>query len=530
MIVYKYCIFIHTLPKMTNRTDLRPSQSDKVPGKRAEKSAVVIAPDESEHFLLNITDAAPISLWRSDEKGNITYTNKTWNEWTGMTPDETLGKGWLNAVIFDDRQRAADKFISDLEKRHYYEVNFRILNKDGDVRWCVATGNPQYRADGSFAGYIGACTDVSEKKLAEIQLHLKNEELNDQIKQFEFVTGFMPVQLWTATVDGELDYVNQRGLDFFGGQLEDIIGPKWILKVHPEDRDGCIYAWTHALQTGEVYQCEFRLLNAAGEYKWHLARALPFVSDGKIVKWFGTNTDIDGQKILQRQKDDFLGIASHELKTPVTSIKAYAQVLGAMLTKEGELKKADMVQRMDAQVNRLTNLIGDLLDVTKINAGKLQFNRNWFDFNRVISETVEDLQHTTQRHKLIMEFTETGRVYADRDRVSQVIINLITNAIKYSPYSDTIIIKTMITDGQAILSVKDFGLGIPADKIDMVFEQFYRVSGNKQNTFPGLGLGLYISSEIVKREGGTIWVNSTEGKGSDFCFSLPLFNHHKDNS
>jgi signal transduction histidine kinase len=118
-----------------------------------------------------------------------------------------------------------------------------------------------------------------------------------------------------------------------------------------------------------LYQYEFRLRDKNGEYKWHLARALPFINDGEIVRWFGTNTDIDEQKQMQRQKDDFLGIASHELKTPVTSIKAYAQVLGAMLSSEGEEKKAQMVMKMDAQLNRLTNLIGDLLDVTKINSG-----------------------------------------------------------------------------------------------------------------------------------------------------------------
>ncbi|MCC8425617.1 PAS domain S-box protein [Mucilaginibacter sp. UR6-11] len=484
---------------------------------------------ENEHLLHNITTAAPIALWMSDPEGNITYANKTWMTWTGMTYEETLGNGWLNAIVEEDKQNAATKFLADLQARRAYEVNFRILNKAGDIRWCIATGNPQYRSDGSFAGYIGACTDITEKTLAEQQLQIKNEELKDQIEQYEFVTGFMPVQLWTSTLTGELDYVNQRTLDFFGTDRKEIIGPEWILRVHPEDRDECITAWTHSLQTGAVYQCEFRLRDKNGEYKWHLARALPFISDGKIIKWFGTNTDIDEQKQLQRQKDDFLGIASHELKTPVTSIKAYAQVLGAMLTKEGEAKKAEMVIRMDAQVNRLTNLIGDLLDVTKINSGKLLFNKTWFDFNQAIHETVEDLQHTTQKHKLITEFTETGKIFSDKDRISQVITNLITNAIKYSPHSDKIIIQTKLTNGEVIICVQDFGIGIPRDKADRVFEQFYRVSGNKQHTFPGLGLGLYISSEIIKREGGKIWVNSVEGKGSDFCFSLPVNNQQTEN-
>jgi len=483
----------------------------------ADKKALT----ESEHLLKNITDASPTALWMSNHEGNIIYSNQTWADWTGQTAEETKGSGWSEAIIPEDREIAAAQFLSDLDARRPYWSNFRIKRQDGEIRWCIATGNPQYKQNGSFAGYIGACADVTEITNAETQLHTKNRELNDQIRQFEFVTGFMPVQLWTATTDGQIDYVNGRTVDFFGTAAENVVGTSWQAFVHPDDFAACIHVWQHSLQTGEPYQFEFRLKDKDGTYKWHLTRALPFIIDGEIVKWFGTNTDIDDQKQLQRQKDDFLGIASHELKTPVTSIKAYAQVLGAMLTKEGETKKADMVLRMDAQVNRLTNLIGDLLDVTKINSGRLQFNKTWFDFNQAVKETIEDLQHTTNKHVLVEDLSYTGQIYCDKDRISQVITNLITNAIKYSPHSEQIIISTKLENNEVVVCVQDFGIGIPDDKADKVFEQFYRVSGNKQHTFPGLGLGLYISSEIVKREGGRMWVNSVEGKGSTFCFALP---------
>ncbi len=479
---------------------------------------------ESEHLLQNITKAAPIALWMSDEQGNINYVNQTWLNWTGQTFTQSTGKNWLNALSPDDRDKTYNKFIADLNARQPFEASFRIIDIKGDLRWCVASGNPQYRSDGSFAGYISACTDITEKTLAEQQLFITNQELSEQIKQFEFVTNFMPVQLWTTTPEGNLDFANDRALDYFGVDLDEIFGPKWVLTIHPDDREMSIATWTQALTTGDAYQCEFRLKDRYGNYKWHLARALPYSSDGKIVKWFGTNTDIDEQKRLERQKDDFLGIASHELKTPVTSIKAYTQVLGAMLKAEGEDKKAGMVARMDAQINRLTALIGDLLDVTKINSGKLQFNRARFNFTDALNEAVDDLQPITQKHKLIKNFSEIGEIFADKDRVSQVITNLITNAIKYSPNSEEIIITTQKHENEVTVSVRDFGIGIAPDKKNRVFEQFYRVSGNKQHTFPGLGLGLYISSEIIKREGGRIWVNSVEGEGSDFCFALPI-NH-----
>jgi PAS domain S-box-containing protein len=511
---------LHTATDVTELVFTRQKlkQSEDMLRKIADKKPLT----DNEHLLKNITNASPTALWMSDETGAITYVNQTWIEWTGLNYEEHLGTGWTRAVLPEDRLRADEKFIKDIAYRRPYEVNFRLMRKDGEIRWCVATGNPQFNKDGVFIGYIGACTDVTDKTIAELQLQLKNRELHEQIKQFEFVTNFVPVQLWTAQTDGQLDYVNRTAVDFFGIPPREVVGSEWFTRVHPDDQPGCIATWTNSVETGEVYQFEFRLMDKNGDYKWHLARALPFILDDKVIKWFGTNTDIDEQKLLQRQKDDFLGIASHELKTPVTSIKAYAQVLGAMLTKEGEHKKAEMVNRMDAQINRLTNLIGDLLDVTKINSGKLQFNKTWFDFNKVIEETIDDLQYITQKHNLIKNFTETGKIYSDKDRISQVLTNLIANAIKYSPHTDRIIVSTMLEGSEAIVCVQDFGIGIPDSKKDKVFEQFYRVSGNKQHTFPGLGLGLYISSEIIKREGGRMWVNSIEGKGSTFCFALPV--------
>ncbi|MBL4675200.1 MAG: PAS domain-containing protein [Mucilaginibacter sp.] len=484
----------------------------------ADKQALV----ESEQLLQNITSAAPTALWMADAEGLITYANKTWADWTGQALEETLGTGWLNAILKDDRGRAARKFIHDLNNQRTYEIDFRMPREDGEMRWCIATGNPQYDANGTFTGYVGSCTDVTEKTKTDIALQLKNEELNNQINQFAFVTDFMPAQLWTFDTGGMLDYVNRQTEHFFGLPVEDIIGNKWLQLVHPDDRENCGAAWLHSLATNELFDCEFRLLGADGEYRWHLSRALPFTEDGVVVKWFGTNTDIDEQKQLARQKDDFLGVASHELKTPVTSVKAYAQVLGAMLSSEGEDKKAAMVTKMDAQLNRLTNLIGDLLDVTKIHSGKILFNKEWFDLNETVQEIVQDLQHTTTRHLLVMDFTNTGQVYSDKDRIGQVLTNLGTNAIKYSPHANRIVIGTRREANSVIVSVEDFGIGIPQDKLERVFEQFYRVVGSKQHTFPGLGLGLYISNEIIRREGGKMWVNSEEGKGSVFCFSIPV--------
>lgn len=243
-------------------------------------------------------------------------------------------------------------------------------------------------------------------------------------------------------------------------------------------------------------------------------------SNGKVYAILHSAIDVTRQVQLQQQKDEFLGIASHELKTPVTSIKAYAQVLERMIRSEGDDKKANMVRKMDLQLNRLTGLIGDLLDVTKIQSGKMTYNPVKFDFNLLAKEIIEEMQHTTTQHQIRFEFETDFIVNADKERIGQVITNFLSNAIKYSIDSQHIDVKSYRQNNEIILSVQDYGIGVSKDLQHLIFDQFYRVGGNLQHTYPGLGLGLYISSEIIKNEGGRIWLDSDEGKGSTFYFAL----------
>ncbi|MCZ4244791.1 PAS domain-containing sensor histidine kinase [Pedobacter punctiformis] len=225
---------------------------------------------------------------------------------------------------------------------------------------------------------------------------------------------------------------------------------------------------------------------------------------------------------LQKQKDEFLGVASHELKTPVTSIKAYTQVLEKLIRNEGDEKKANMVRKMDQQLNRLTGLIGDLLDVTKIQSGRMVFNQTQFDFDLAIEEVIDEIQHTTSKHHINADLQSKALIYADKERIGQVIINFLSNAIKYSTDSHHIDVKSYLKDEEVVLSVRDYGIGISSDLLHLVFDQFYRVGGHLLHTYPGLGLGLYISAEIIKSEGGRIWVESDEGAGSTFYFALKV--------
>jgi signal transduction histidine kinase len=232
--------------------------------------------------------------------------------------------------------------------------------------------------------------------------------------------------------------------------------------------------------------------------------------------------DITERKKLEEQKDDFVGIASHELKTPITSIKAYTQLLQYRFRNAQDSKSVELVNKMDAQLDKLTSLINDLLDVTKIEGRKIRFNEEYFDLNELINETVEELQRTSLQHTLVTKLTATKSVYGDRNRIGQVLTNLITNAIKYSPRAKEAIVKTRVENTYVTICVQDFGIGIAEKEQLKVFERFFRVGDKGQETFPGLGLGLYISAEIVRRHSGKLWVESKKGKGSTFCFRLPI--------
>lgn len=233
--------------------------------------------------------------------------------------------------------------------------------------------------------------------------------------------------------------------------------------------------------------------------------------------------DVERRIELDRVKDEFLSMASHELKTPVTSLKAFTQVLQMTFEKEQHHIAVNLLSKMNKQIDKLNRLIVDILDITKVEKGELKFDEDDFDFNKLAEEIAEELQRTTDSHKIKLQLGETKIIKGDRNRIGQVITNLISNALKYSPNADEIIITSSVDENEIKFCVKDFGIGIPDDEQANIFNRFYRAHGkDKQSTFPGLGLGLFISSEIIKKHSGTISFTSVEGEGSEFCFSLPV--------
>ena len=226
------------------------------------------------------------------------------------------------------------------------------------------------------------------------------------------------------------------------------------------------------------------------------------------------------QQQAVRMRDDFISVASHELKTPVTSLQLYTQSLEKKLERAKHPVEASYIERMDRQIHRLRLLISDLLDVSRLQAGKLEFRMEAFDIKEVVEDVIETLQPTTDKHLLSTDGSITSQVYGDRDRIGQVLTNLVSNAIKYSPNADNVVIRLRQEKERAVITVRDFGIGIDPKQQARIFERFYRVADTGEHTFPGLGMGLFISREIIRRHDSDISIKSERNKGSEFSFSL----------
>jgi PAS domain S-box-containing protein len=334
----------------------------------------------------------------------------------------------------------------------------------------------------------------------------------------------MPQHIWTADTAGNLNYFNKSVYDYSGLTPEQINKDGWLQIVHDDEKEKNITEWLKSVSTGKDFLFEHRFRRHDGEYRWQLSRAIPQRdAAGNIQMWVGTSTDIQEIKEQDQQKDFFISMASHELKTPITSIKGYVQLLQSTYGNSEDAFLTNALAVVEKQVLTLTRLISDLLDVSKIKSGSLLLNKQDFEITEMIQDVINHIQHINPDYRINFSGSN-GLVHADRERISQVLINLLTNAVKYSPNSKEITVKNVIKEDQVTVFVQDSGIGINKADQEKIFERFYRVTGKDEKTYPGFGIGLFISSQIIERHHGKIGVTSEPGKGAVFHFSIPLNN------
>lgn len=325
--------------------------------------------------------------------------------------------------------------------------------------------------------------------------------------------------------NGIIQYVNDKFVEISKYQKEELIGQTHELinsSYHPKEY---IRSMWQTILSGKVWRGELKNKTKDGSYYWVDTTITPLLDEtGKPKQFIAIRNDITKRKQLEQQKDEFIAIASHELKTPVTSLKAYIELAKEKEKQKGDFQAVNLLTKSEKQIDRLTVLINQLLDVSKIDTDQFEFQNTQFDLNHLIKDVVEMVQQTDKQHRIVTHLEGSLLLSGDRNRLAQVTQNILINAIKYSPQSDQVIVDSHESNGHAVVCIQDFGIGIPAKDQEKVFDKFYRSRGKSGTSVSGVGLGLYISAEIIRRHHGSIWVESEPGQGSTFYFSLPL-NH-----
>ncbi len=327
----------------------------------------------------------------------------------------------------------------------------------------------------------------------------------------------------SKTLDGIITSWNAAAEQIFGYSAEEAIGKHITLIIPPElfSEEEEILSKLRRGQRIDHYET---VRTRKDGTRVEVSLSISPVKDrtGKIIGGAKIARDISERRDLERRKDEFIGIASHELKTPITSLKGFTHLLRRRLKNAGDEEALRFLARMDSQLDRLTGLVNDLLSITQMQHGQLAYRMEVFDLKGLVQETVENVQGTTQTHRFLLQETFPAPVYGDRDRIGQVLMNLLMNAIKYSRDADRVIVHMARQEGNVVVNVQDFGIGIAQEDQQKIFEQFSQAGEANGTTYPGLGIGLYISRNIIERHQGCLSVQSRKGEGSTFSFHLPI--------
>ncbi|WP_312765538.1 ATP-binding protein [Epilithonimonas sp.] len=354
--------------------------------------------------------------------------------------------------------------------------------------------------------------ELEVKGRRESQVVMKSE-----IDHFHLMLEALPQIAFTLDKDGKVTFVNAKWYDYSNSK-------SLFPETHPDDKD-ILKEFERARKKHKPLELEIRIKHLrSASFRYHLLRMTPVFENETIKNWVGSFTDIDDQKKVEKEKDEFLSIASHELKTPLTSIKAYVQLMDRKLKFDPETPEKSYVDKVLTQIEKLNSLITDLLDVSKIENGKLKINKKPTNLETVIQNSIDTILQTHDSNKINIERHGPKPdilIPLDEMRIEQVLLNFLSNAIKYSPDNHQIFVSTFIDEENVRVSVTDFGIGIPEYKQPSVFQKFYRVEESSVQ-FQGLGIGLFICSEIIEQHDGTIGVSSEVNEGSTFYFTLPL--------
>ncbi|PWS29275.1 hypothetical protein DHW03_05510 [Pedobacter yonginense] len=500
--------------------------------------------------LNSLIEASAEFIGLSDLKGNIEYLNPSAMSKLGWA---TYNNRTMMDCVYPEDRTQAENIFEELISKGNVSYEIRFWNEQTEIPFWI-DWNGFFIKDALSNEVIALATvssDITERKLYQEELQainedlaLSNEELattneelaqtHDDLIQYINKLSESDEKLRQAIDTGKMGTwsINPVTIEITASPfVKETLGiaidepatmEKVMEAVNPKYRGMLTEALTNALENYTPSENEYLINNLiTGEEKWVRATGRVFLDkEGNPLEYSGLFMDITERKLDELRKNDFIGMVSHELKTPLTAINGFVQVLQRKAKLADDAYAANALDKAANQVRKMTTMINGFLNVSRLESGKILIEKSTFKLDELLKEAIDETYISQSTHLVNLANNCDVEVFADRDKIGNVISNLISNAHKYSANGSRIDVSCAIKNGEVIVAIKDEGIGINTDDANKLFERYYRVKGN--HTISGFGIGLYLSAEIIYRHNGKIWVESELDKGSTFYFTIPI--------
>ena len=485
-----------------------------------------------------ITEAQPI-----EEPGpRILYVNPAFTRMTGYTLEEVLGK--TPRILQGEKTDRAnlDRIRTALETWQPVRVDLINYRKDGTEFWVELSIVPIADQTGCFTHWVSVHRDISDRKQAEAALQQLNEllemrvfqrtreleisqtELRESEALFRSLSESSPVGIFKIDAGGKCTYTNPRCQAIGGFAPAEALGDGWMRFFHPEDIKLIRSKWSESRSLEEEFSGEFRHIQRSGTIRFCRLTTAPIFSDrGQLIGHVGTVTDITESRAIEKMKNEFISIVSHELRTPLASIRGSLGLLAAGVLKDKPEAAKQMLEIASSDTERLVRLVNDILDLERLDSSQVTLVKQWCDAQVLMRKSAEAVLSVAAENNINLSIlpAETAQIWAEPDRIVQMLVNLLSNAIKFSAPGCRVTVRVEDLGDRVLFEVKDRGRGIPADKLETIFGRFQQVDASDSRQKGGTGLGLAICRSIVQQHGGRIWAESVVSEGSSFYFTVP---------
>jgi PAS domain S-box-containing protein len=488
---------------------------------------------QSEARLRAALAAGQIGTWEIDLATGVVVTHGSTDDIFGLLPGQgpRTVQDYLNPVHPDDAPRVDAAINSSMESGREHRVEYRITRPDGEERWISSRGELLTDERGARR-LTGALSDITGRRRME-------QALRESEESFRTLANAIPQLAWMATPGGDVFWYNQRWYDYTGTTLEQVGGWGWAQVHHPDHVDRVVAGIRRAWESGEAWEDTFPLRGADGSFRWFLSRAMPVHDeDGRVVRWFGSNTDITGQleaaverELLLEQandanriKSEFMAVMSHELRTPLNAIIGYADLLDMGIPEPVPPSAREYLRRMRLAAQHQKQLIEDILTFMRLDAGRetaVVESVDLADLTDEITAVIAPLAQGKGLALLVEDQTSRASIRSDARKLRQILLNLLGNAVKFTARGQ-VALRIRHHEDAIHFDVEDTGSGVAAADRERLFEPFWQADRSLTRTAEGSGLGLAIASRFAALLGGSIRLHSVPGEGSTFTLVLPL--------